>query len=253
MKCYYCDAQISGSVKYCPKCGLPTGEDVTIAGGLLPDMQDAQPWLWAGGAVGVLLLAVGIGWMVQQNSAPARTPAAIVRQPIAPSAAPLSAALPSGSTWGAPPASYGSLYSPPVAAPSYAPGASTPPPIPPPDSKKRKKRAPRVVQAPPPPLIPMLRGSSRPSSVVRVRSAIPPAPPKIQQYSLPYWFYNGSGNAGGAPNSGGTGQGIGGTPAIQFNPAFGLPAAAPQPPPDVENLPQEPAPSEPGVTAAPEG
>ena len=63
MNCPYCDEKIHPTSKFCPKCGLPLKEDSTVMGGAyVTDDAGWNPWLVGAGAVGIVVVALGIGW-----------------------------------------------------------------------------------------------------------------------------------------------------------------------------------------------
>jgi len=71
--------------KFCPKCGLPLKEDTTLMGAnqgsYVVDDSGPSPWVIIGGALGVVVVALSIGWMTGQGQHKADT---VVRQPINP-------------------------------------------------------------------------------------------------------------------------------------------------------------------------
>ena len=64
MNCPYCDANVHLMSKFCPKCGLPLKDDITIQGGAYAT-DDTGPSLYVigGGAAAVLAIALIIGWV----------------------------------------------------------------------------------------------------------------------------------------------------------------------------------------------
>lgn len=224
MKCPYCEEQVGAQVKYCPKCGLPVGDEVTVMGtGVLGD-RDVSPWVWAAGALAVLLVAIGIGWATRGGEQAARPGSRELRQtvPVYPAAASSPGSQPaiSPSTWGTPASAWsgGSIVAPPITAavPLYNSTPSASPPIPASPSAKKVKKPRPVQQAPATPLFSVMRAQEVAPRVAQGFSGIPPAPPKIRQHPLPYWYYSQPQGDFGAPNSGGMGGTIGGGAAPPY-------------------------------------
>lgn len=77
MNCPYCDDNIHPASKFCPKCGLPLKEDSTVQGNSGPYVSDDggwNPWVVGGGAVGIVVIALAIGFMTaRKDNVPTET------------------------------------------------------------------------------------------------------------------------------------------------------------------------------------
>src|SRR5437016_4717121 len=77
MNCPYCDENIHPASKFCPKCGLPLKEDSTVmgnSGAYVSDDAGWNPWVVGGGAVGIVMIALAIGFMsAHKDNVPAET------------------------------------------------------------------------------------------------------------------------------------------------------------------------------------
>jgi hypothetical protein len=64
MKCPYCNDDIHPMAKFCPKCGLPVKDDgATVMGAYLTDDSGPNKWVIGGGALAIVAVALGIGWL----------------------------------------------------------------------------------------------------------------------------------------------------------------------------------------------
>jgi hypothetical protein len=82
INCPYCDASVQTGTNFCPKCGLPLKDDVTLSGNrgayLTDDSGGPNLWAVVAGIAGIVTVALGIGWLGARNSKPETQ---TVRQP----------------------------------------------------------------------------------------------------------------------------------------------------------------------------
>lgn len=189
MKCPYCDDNIHPMAKFCPKCGLPLKEDQTVQGqygSYLVDDSGPSPWVIVGGALGIVVIAVGIGWMTGQGRN--RPDTTVQRQPLPTGArsAPAWAGVPqySQTAWGGYGSSKPSVDWRPNVRWAYNPShTATQPQF----NQQQVMPAPEPVQLPPPNMgvldvvtrqidHPVLMASAAPVITTPLMPELPPAP-----------------------------------------------------------------------------
>jgi hypothetical protein len=78
MHCSYCNESAHPMAKFCPKCGLPLA-GAAQSGAYVVDDTGPNLWLLGLGAVGVLVLALGVGWASARS---AQKPEEVRREPV---------------------------------------------------------------------------------------------------------------------------------------------------------------------------
>jgi hypothetical protein len=97
MNCPFCDESIHPTSKFCPKCGLPLKEDATVMGAYVSDDSGMNPWVIGAGALGIVGIALGIGWFTGRKNEPVQT---VRREPVGSYTAPARNYTPSYASFG---------------------------------------------------------------------------------------------------------------------------------------------------------
>ncbi len=187
MNCPFCTENIHPGSKFCPKCGLPLKDDSSVTGAYVVDDGGLMnPWLIGAGALGIVVVALGIGWATgQKDRQPQQT---VRREPVGS----YNSARPSWAQFGNGGGAQPLTMAPAPSAPSFRTGAAMPftPNIPvrwawtpPPKGAAPAVPAPvlpPVVKDPEPPRVPLFyvaRVENRqPTNVKVVQPEIPEVP-----------------------------------------------------------------------------
>jgi hypothetical protein len=182
--------------KFCPKCGLPLKEDTTLMGSnngsYVVDDSGPSPWVLAGGALGIVIVALSIGWITGQGQHKTDT---VVRQPITPPSMPntgLLNAAPSFNWGSSAPVQASANYNPNVRWVYVPPSRPAQPVLP----QVAPNPGPRPEDMPPPNMGVMLAISQPPRQAPVVTAVLPVepvAPPVAVMAAVPGFGYSGSG------------------------------------------------------------